>query len=47
MSESGILRVSIPRLSMHTGPGTGVKPVYGIKNKRQRIIETLSYLRLL
>ena len=26
MSESGIFPVSIPRLSMHTGPGTSVKP---------------------
>ena len=26
ISESGILFVSIPRLSMHTGPTVGVKP---------------------
>ena len=26
ISESGILFVSIPRLSMHTGPTAGVKP---------------------
>ena len=32
MSESGILSVSIPRLSMHTGPAKGVKPVE-CKNK--------------
>ena len=31
MSESGIFLVSIPRLSIHTGPGTGVKPVNGNK----------------
>ena len=28
MSESGIFPVSIPRLSIQTGPGTGVKPVH-------------------
>ena len=33
MSESGIFLVSIPRLSMHTGPGTGVKPVKRNKKK--------------
>lgn len=33
ISESGIFLVSIPRLSMHTGPGTGVKPVKGNKKK--------------
>ena len=28
MSESGIFLVSIPRLSIHTGPESGVKPIY-------------------
>jgi len=33
MSESGIFPVSIPRLSMHTGPGASVKPVHKKKKK--------------
>ena len=49
MSESGIFLVSIPRLSMHTGPGTGVKPIHGhnkkyiIKTSTQERVITLSW----
>ena len=35
MSESGIFLVSIPRLSMQTGPGGSVKPVHRHKKKHR------------
>ena len=35
ISESGIFLVSIPRLSMQTGPGTGSKPVYNNKKREE------------
>lgn len=42
MSESGIFLVSIPRPSMHTWPGTSVKPVHRNKKKhRTQLLEAL------
>ena len=47
MAESGIFPVSIPRLSVHTGPGTSVKPVQQsqkeIRNKNFKTEITSKY----
>ena len=47
MAESGIFRVSIPRPSVHTGPGTSVKSVdsHEKKNKTQ-LLKTKSRLNM-
>ena len=37
MAESGNFLVSIPRLSMHTGPGTNIKPVHRKKKHRTQL----------
>ena len=47
MSESGIFLVSIPRLSVHTGPGTRVKPVYGKKKEIRSTIKGAASVRFL
>ena len=44
MSESGIFLVSIPRLSMQTGPGGSVKPVHRHKKKHGTQLKSLRCL---
>lgn len=47
MSESGIFLVSIPRLSMQTGPGGRLKPVNRHKKKHRTQLKALSRMLLL